>query len=96
METNCLPTFYSFKKDIIYYICLEINISFTFFLAFELIYSFEFLLCHNSDFNYLLIVVGRPIDDETLTRRTAGFFPTLSTKCGEPLLLSINDSPALK
>ena len=30
--------------------------------------------------NYLLIVVGRPIADDTPTKRMAGFLPTLSTK----------------
>tara|TARA_B100000214_G_C23505948_1_gene418363 strand:- start:224 stop:346 length:123 start_codon:yes stop_codon:yes gene_type:complete len=40
--------------------------------------------------------VGRPIANETPTKRTAAFLPTLSTKWGEPLLLSLNDSPALK
>ena len=45
---------------------------------------------------YLLIVVGRSIADETLTKRTAGFLPTLLTKWGEPLLVSINDSQPLK
>ena len=45
---------------------------------------------------YLLIVVGRPIADETPTKKLARFLPKLSTKWGEALLLSIKDSPALK
>ena len=46
--------------------------------------------------NYLFIVVGIPTAEETPTMRTTGLFPTLLTKCEEPLLLSINDSPAEK
>ena len=41
---------------------------------------YYWILIPKSLTNYLLIVVGRPIADETPTKRTAGFFPTLSTK----------------
>jgi len=37
-------------------------------------------LIPKSGINYLLIVVGRPIADETSINRTPGFLPTLSTK----------------
>ena len=66
--------------EITYYICYEIKICFHIPCLASGFINIWLEFDKKSGTNYLLIVVGRPIADETPTKRTAGFFPTLSTK----------------